>query len=228
MNYVTLTNLIPSPSFEGSGWNGSYSEEKVLFGKKSLKVTANSSSAETLVQTTAQVPLVNGHTYYARVYGWQDTKTGGGATVGFYWPIAEPSLNDNIPLGNAGLWNLYSAVNVRNFSTSSYPFRIDFNNKNRAGTIWYDGCLLLDLTASFGAGNEPNKEWCDNNIPWFPETMQLSVQDMEVLEISSASISPNPVSARQNFKLSVFITETDELFTTPYRYAGELYAKEGD
>jgi hypothetical protein len=30
-----------------------------------------------------------------------------------------------------------------------------------------DNLILIDLTAAFGAGNEPTKEWCDANIPYF-------------------------------------------------------------
>lgn len=33
-------------------------------------------------------------------------------------------------------------------------------------TEW-DNVLTVDLTETFGAGNEPTKEWCDENIEWF-------------------------------------------------------------
>lgn len=163
-----LTNLIPSPDMEGSGWvtgnNVSYSTERAYAGTRSLKMVGTSGSAETTCNTTANVQLNNAHFYYAAVFGWQDTKTNG-ARVGFYWPIAEPSFNDNIPVGEAGQWVRYSATNNRNgFANGGYPFRIDWNNGGAAGTIYYDGAMLIDLTAEFGSGNEPTKEWCDNHI----------------------------------------------------------------
>ena len=37
-------------------------------------------------------------------------------------------------------------------------------------TVYVDGCVLVDLTAAFGAGNEPSKEWCDANIDYFDGT----------------------------------------------------------
>jgi len=29
---------------------------------------------------------------------------------------------------------------------------------------YYDDVFLIDLTATFGAGNEPTKAWCDANL----------------------------------------------------------------
>ena len=36
-----------------------------------------------------------------------------------------------------------------------------------SNTIAYiDDAMLIDLTAAFGAGNEPTQEWCDTNIKY--------------------------------------------------------------
>lgn len=177
-----LTNLIPYPDMEGSGWdsgNGvSYSTERAYAGTRSLKMVGTSGSAETTCNTAADVQLNNAHFYYAAVFGWQDTKTNG-ARVGFYWPIAEPSFNDNIPVGDAGQWVRYSATNNRSgFANGGYPFRLDWNNGGTEGTIYYDGAMLIDLTAEFGSGNEPNKEWCDKHI-YFTASGQVCVLDMD-------------------------------------------------
>ena len=160
-----LTNLLPNGDFEGSGWSGAtHSTAHAYSGTRSMQCVGTAGSAEDTHNTTANIALNNTHQYYASIYGWQDTKTNG-ARVGFYWPVAEPSFNDNLPVGEAGQWNRYSATNNRNsFSNSSYPFRVDWNNNGVAGTIYFDGCMLIDLTAEFGAGNEPTKEWCDEHI----------------------------------------------------------------
>lgn len=227
MNYVGLINLIPSPSMEGYGWNGSYSTYRAFVGRQSLLVNGMSGSPEAIVQTTESISLNPSHDYYVRVYGWQDTKTSG-AAVGFYWPIAEPSFNDNIPIGDAGMWVPYSAVNNRtSFASGKYPLRIDFNNRGEAGTIYFDGCMLIDLTACFGEGNEPTKEWCDNNVPYFEGQIELSVYEVEEIEVVSVTIDPNPVMTGTDFKISVQAQETKLMFTPNQRYAGELYAREG-
>lgn len=47
--------------------------------------------------------------------------------------------------------------------------RTDFvrDGKYLSGPYYYFNVLVVDLTETFGAGNEPTKEWCDENIEWF-------------------------------------------------------------
>lgn len=33
--------------------------------------------------------------------------------------------------------------------------------------MYVDAVMLIDLTEAFGSGNEPTKEWCDENISYF-------------------------------------------------------------
>ena len=141
----------------------------VKYGSYALKLTGTSSTAEvvhTLVPKNENsiFHLIPSHIYYIRVETYQETKVG---TTDIYWPIAEPSFL-NGQSGPAGQWNLISAVNNRsNFSEGYYPLRLDFNNNTQAGIMWFDGLMLIDLTADFGAGNEPDKAWCDANLPYF-------------------------------------------------------------
>lgn len=141
----------------------------VKYGSYALKLTGTSSTAEVV---HALVPknensifhLIPSHIYYIRVETYQETKVG---TTDIYWPIAEPSFLSG-QSGPAGQWNLISAVNNRsNFSEGYYPLRLDFNNNTQAGLMWLDGLMLIDLTADFGAGNEPDQAWCDANLPYF-------------------------------------------------------------
>ena len=80
-------------------------------------------------------------------------------------PIEEPSMG-TLALGPAGQWNMYSFYGTRSSNPLSggKQVRIDFDNGNQAGTIWFDDFVMLDLTEIFGAGHEPSKEWCDLNI----------------------------------------------------------------
>ena len=141
----------------------------VKYGSYALKLTGTSSTAEvvhTLIPKNENsiFHLIPSHIYYIRVETYQETKVG---TTDIYWPIAEPSFLSG-QSGPAGQWNLISAVNNRNnFSESYYPLRLDFNNNTQTGLMWFDGLMLIDLTADFGAGNEPNKAWCDANLPYF-------------------------------------------------------------
>lgn len=167
MANITLTNLIPVPAMT-SGWALTGDSTIGGFGGgSSILLEGTTSVKEKTVATNGTIALNNTHIYYARCYGYQETLTSG-ATMGFYWPIAEPFFNDTIPIQGAGHWRLYSAVNHRNeFTNGSYPFRIDFNNNFVAGKSYVSSPMLIDLTACFGAGNEPTKEWLDEHIPFF-------------------------------------------------------------
>lgn len=141
----------------------------VKYGSYALKLTGSSSTTEvtyTLVPKNENsiFHLIPYHIYYIRVETYQEAKVG---DTDIYWPIAEPSFLSG-QSGPAGQWNLISAVNNRsNFSEGYYPLRLDFNNNSENGDMWLDGLMLIDLTADFGAGNEPDKAWCDANLPYF-------------------------------------------------------------
>lgn len=160
-----LRNLIPDPTMK-TGWGGTSSGSPTYkSGCNSITLTGTASTPEVCLSTTGSIPLDKTHIYYARVYGLQSTACG---SAGFYWPIAEPSLTDGIPIKAAGSWQMYSVRNHRQtFSNGSYPFRLDFNNAYQAGSISYSCPMLLDLTEAFGAGLEPSQAWCDGNIPFF-------------------------------------------------------------
>ena len=163
---MILTNLIPVPSMT-SGWSVSGTTAVTGYGGgSSIKLTGTTSTPEVLTNTAASIALIPSHIYYARVYGYQTTKAGG--SVGFYWPIAEPSFQESISLKDAGSWQMYSGRNNRtSFSSGNYQFRLDYNNNYIAGTMYFSAPMLIDLTVAFGSGNEPTKEWCDQNLTFF-------------------------------------------------------------
>lgn len=171
---IILKNLLPT--VDSGSWSATFSTDYAYTGTKSLKLTGTTSTAEVTVPTTTSIALNSTHTYYSRVYGYQTSKTS--ASVGFYWPIAEPSFKEQIAIKGAGSWQLYSGWNTRtSFSDGSYPFRLDFNNNYNAGDMYFDGAMLIDLTVGFGAGNEPTQDWCDANIPYFEGTKAIFFAD---------------------------------------------------
>lgn len=57
------------------------------------------------------------------------------------------------------------------FSNGSYPCRFDYNNTDGKNTpFWFTSCMLFDLTAAFGAGMEPSKEWLDKHVAAFADS----------------------------------------------------------
>ena len=176
--------------FENTGWSGTYGTEHVRSGSYSLKITGNTSTPEVTVPTTNTVPLVytsgeqtidkRNHVFYFQYWGYQETRAG--ASTQIYWPIEEPSMG-SIALGPAGQWNMYSFYGTRsNNSATTSSVRIDFDNANQAGTIWFDDFLMLDLTEIFGAGREPSKEWCDMHIISGTNTQTIQYDTSTTLE----------------------------------------------
>ena len=181
---VTITNLVGSiGSFESGTWNLTTAEKaytyiataRAKYGSNSLQMKGDTSVFErtyTLRNSGGVVKptLVPTHKYYVRVETYQEEATG---STDIYWPIAEPSMLAG-QSGPAGQWNVCSTVVDRSsFSAGSYEMRIDYNNANTAGTMWFDGLMLVDLTDAFGAGYEPTAAWCDANIPFTDSTASV-------------------------------------------------------
>ena len=187
---ISLTNLIPDP-LNLTGWNKTPKEwTKTSFeiagygGGKVFELVGTTAAKEITVSTTVGVPLIPSHYYYVRWYGYEEVLNSK-FTTGCYWPIAEPYFIEHIPLKEAGYWNMYSAVNNRaSFADQNATFRLDFNNNYIAGTFYISAPMLIDLTASFGEGNEPNQEWCDKHIPFFIGEKTLSTFDLGLVDVT--------------------------------------------
>lgn len=171
---IELTNLITDPSFESSSiWNGgTIDSTHAKYGTTAYRLTGTSSAPEILATNNTSIPLNPSHIYYARYEVYHEGASG---TAGIYWPIAEPSFIEGQSLGSAGSWNIVSArTNRSSFTQTSAQLRLDYNNNNTTSTVWYDGLILIDLTESFGEGQEPDKAWCDANIPYFEGTTLIN------------------------------------------------------
>ena len=181
----TPINILPNNSFEGIGWSGcSYNTTYKKYGNYSCALTGTTSTPEILTTNSQNIYLNNTHIYYSRVEGYQTSKTGnqGWQT---YWPIAEPSFG-SVSFGKINKWNIYSLIaNRTSFASGNQQLRFDYDNNYNAGTVYYDGGMLIDLTESYGNGNEPSKEWLDTNIQYFEKTSsQLTEETIKGGEVS--------------------------------------------
>lgn len=108
------------------------------------------------------VHLEKGHKYYFSCYVYTDNVL---STFDLYWPILEPvaiRAAETVAQNNVRISSIFDRSN---FSTGDYPVRFDCNNPSTSPMKITD-ITLVDLTATFGAGNEPNVTWCDANIPY--------------------------------------------------------------
>lgn len=75
----------------------------------------------------------------------------------------------NVDSSKINQWQKLSWHNVRSKWSDNFthPFRFDFEGMAANKIAYIDDAMLIDLTAAFGAGNEPTQEWCDTNIEYF-------------------------------------------------------------
>ena len=170
-------NLFQDGDFEQSGWSPIYIEEAgystdyALHGNYSMKVNGVASKVEVVFYTTHTISLVPTHLYYARIGVYKTNPAN--TAIDMYWPEAEPSVLNGV-VNKTNEWQMISMLSNRStFNAVSSALRLDYNNEYQATPIYFDGALLIDLTADFGAGKEPSKEWCDENIPFFNGEYQV-------------------------------------------------------
>lgn len=189
---VTLTNQVAN---SGKGWfpatrgNCSWQLSSITPGDgaaSSIKIIPSGAGEVTL--TSASHKLIASHKYYISFKVRFAAATQG--TCDWYWPVAEPCAAQNMAFNVAAeTWVRLSAVFERtSFSDGSYPCRFDYNNNNGKNTpFWFTSCMLIDLTAAFGAGLEPSKDWMDKHVAAFADSQK--VQYIESLGELFAGIS---------------------------------------
>jgi hypothetical protein len=163
-----LVNMLPAidgtTGYSGALANASY---KKYATNSSLYLNLSSNLTEKTATSTASYTLIPSHKYYARVEVYAITAAND--TVDFYWPIAEPPMFGGLKISERQKWVMVSGISDRSsFAAGDYPIRLDYNKSSGVTRqACFDGVMLIDLTAAFGAGNEPTKEWCDENINYF-------------------------------------------------------------
>lgn len=165
---IMLTNIVPNGGFESdSGWiGGAYDTSQFHSGSRSLRI---SPGVGTPISSVVDPPIV-GHKYYGRRSIKSETDYTKDDRFEIY---ASDGYGLNfVFLRNSGYypdWTTHSsivtipAVNGTNYTIRCFIVGAPDNR-------WVDDLMIVDLTKSFGAGQEPTKEWLDENIPWFETT----------------------------------------------------------
>lgn len=174
---ITLTNIMANNE---KGWfpatlgNCSWQSSTRTPGdgaKSSVKIIPSSGGECTF--TTAKHDLVASHKYYLSFKVFYESAAN--CTFDWYFPVAEPPAASGLRVNAAAqIWTRASAVFERtSFTDGSYPCRFDYNNEAGNVPIWFTSCMLFDLTAAFGAGSEPSKEWMDKHVDSFGDTLTV-------------------------------------------------------
>ena len=175
---VSMTNLVADGSFENvsANWYVWLAEPtdtaQAKDGAQSLKLGGNA-----LALTKSTIPITVGHKYYGREY----IKTSGELTADYccFEVIGDTDNGEHTFVfgwnrGNFPNWTAISnVIAVEDAPSSSYGLLT--LTVNGSVDAWVDSIVLVDLTESFGAGFEPDKEWCDKYIPFFEGTKVIEL-----------------------------------------------------
>lgn len=131
-----------------------------LFGEevKSFKKPITSGIPYNYLTQVPSAGWIENHKYYVSLYAYNPSET---------------SSNVNFDIGNAG-YSTSANINVNSGWTKlSLIYPSDGVNRNIAvnytatnAVTYIDGVSIIDLTATFGVGNEPDKAWCDANLDY--------------------------------------------------------------
>ena len=191
---VTLRNLVADGSFETTNTWSTWSTDALVTEQAYLGATSLKLTGDQLAQVPVELPILN-HVYYAREYIRTDGdvtsvdgrfEVHGGDGVGLNWVYGWNR-------GNYPGWTIQSGVHkIEAVNASSYVLRTF--KVGGSGTAYVDGVMLIDLTAAFGSGFEPDKEWCDTHIPFFDGSKVLTLpprydwQEYDIPTVSQLSV----------------------------------------
>ena len=191
-----ITNLVTNGSFEndfietgsasdaywgnrGSNVNYYSVSSPVRYGSKSFRVQQISGG-----QAWPRATFFNkgnnlaNHKIYMKVSTYRDNiNVSPGIVMEFsktadYWPqTSNAASNHTYNWNDSANWREMSI-----YTTAQYNYLIVMfaqTNDTAIGNIYFDGLVVVDLTATFGSGNEPDQAWCDQNISYFDSSTKV-------------------------------------------------------
>ena len=187
-----LTNLITNGSFENGvdGWVANRTTLTQLkntgyYGLYSMQIVSNVANTWTNAAINLLDRVNTTHKYYLMCYGICTVNTNnslwGGemqvhTSAGWQYHQIYPNSTSFQSENNQWLRGSHY-INYLNSNTDTLKF-LPFQFRNTiaiGGTGCVDGVLLVDLTEAFGAGNEPDKAWCDEHLDYFDDSVNMSM-----------------------------------------------------
>lgn len=170
------TNLITNGDFSNgtNGWLTASSSISASGNELSVLARATAGQAK-----SANCAMTNGHKYYFRAEVKATTDLAKISVSGI-GPKAHSGSGNYESLSSAFLWGA---------STGPWPFRINDYRMDGWDTIFVKYVTLIDLTAAFGAGNEPTAEQMDAYLAAYPNSW---FDGSALLTTSGTPNSPSP------------------------------------
>jgi len=168
---IRVTNLISNGDFENglTNWSSVYTFSNAngegLNGSNAVKIQMSSRTYCYIQSSYFDLPL--DHIIY--VAGYCKRTTDNAVRIGLLSEVKDELMTTYDDFGK----NKYVKLSyyAKNTITEKEPWSVAIyanagETTNGAYTYW-DNVFVVDLTAAFGVGNEPTKEWCDEHLPFF-------------------------------------------------------------
>ena len=172
---ITVNNIMTDPSFEtGSAYWYNFggevirSTDRAYSGSYSFRVYSN--LAQNWPRFNNSSYNIQGRAIYTRVYTYKTVNaispglTFIVAATNVDWPAQAVEYQNYWDMGLINQWNMMSITTP----SAAYPYfkiMLPQTNETASGYVWFDGLMVIDLTASFGA-NVPTGKWMDKMIPY--------------------------------------------------------------
>lgn len=190
---MTLSNLVVNGKFANGEtyWlteNCPYTFSNTIWDGKSSSAY-KSGCSETNGRLIQNIDVLNNNIYYYSLRQINNSTNNTSKMIA-YLDNANAGFID---LGGATTWKRMSNIYT---STSEGEIRlvIGENASSYTGTTRYTDVMVLNLTASFGTGYEPDASWIDENIEWFDGTISYIRMD-NIENNSSAKVKFNLYSS---------------------------------
>ena len=125
------------------------------------------SGSVTAMCTQAMPTPIAGHKYYGAIRWKTAGSSFSAADDRFEWYNSDASNGTMVfarkNIATNGQWVLLSSIQTLS-SVASGDWQLRNFLVNATDDSWCTRMMIVDLTDTFGAGNEPTKEWCDANI----------------------------------------------------------------
>ena len=174
------TNMLENGSFENTVTLDYIvqSDSKFIDGSKSGMLVAVGNTFDYL----GYYDFYSEHIYYFSGYFDIVTLTGNNNPYLFFeayiwlddnWGESQWHLEKFNNYNTTNGWEKWSFRSIENFDGTDIPIMLGvFDSQFEELNIeaYFDSFVLIDLTETFGVGNEPELEWCDQNIKYFDGT----------------------------------------------------------
>lgn len=164
---VSVTNLIQDSNFGNTAYWSGYNANYTVSGNVATSQVSGSQKPYPQLYKDG-IATVSGHKYYVRAemkYNWTsgtNPTSRGSVVLKDANNTIYVSSSQSYPLDNT--WCQLSAYGAFNESAGNVDLMLPANSSNYGYTgvqVLWQKPMLIDLTAAFGAGNEPTQAQCD-------------------------------------------------------------------